>query len=92
MTLNEKWYETAKERQTKARDHLLKGLKPVHAALEANAGNVMKLGMRATVHYTATLASMDRLIIYLENLSMHDGTLHAREMGLRRYGEKRKKK
>ena len=82
--MDQKWYTAARIRQTKARDDLLRGLRPLQAALESNGGTVMKLGMRATVHYASVLGTVQRLVDYLENISMNDGTLRSREQGLRR--------
>lgn len=84
-----KWYTAARIRQTKARDDLLTGLRPLYTALESNAGTVMKLGMRATVHYASVLGTVQRLIYYLENISMNDMTLRSREQGLRRAAKRK---
>ena len=83
--MDKEWYSAARNRQEKARSDILKGLKPLYSALEMNGGTVMKLGMRATTHYAAVLGTVQRLIDYLENISMSDGTLRSREAGLRRH-------
>ncbi len=89
--MDKEWYSVARNRQEKARSDILKGLKPLYSALEANGGTIMKLGMRATVHYASVLGSVQRLIDYLENISMEDGTLRSREAGLRRHKVRSKK-
>lgn len=94
--MDKEWYSAARNRQEKARLEILKGLIPLYSALEANGGTVMKLGMRATIHYAAVLGTVQRLIHYLEHISMSDGTLRSREAGLRRavtrrIGQKSKK-
>ena len=82
--MDQQWYSAARNRQEKARDELLRGLLPLYTALESNGGTVMKLGMRATIHYASVLGTVQRLIYYLEHISMNDGTLRSREQGLRR--------
>lgn len=81
--MNREWYVTARARQTGARDTLLAGLRPLKAALLANAGVGMILGSRVTGHYAAVVHGVVRLVDYIEGMSMLDASIRGRERQMR---------